>query len=349
MNTSVILDVVDGADVGLRKVVKMSSVCIQLLLSDVTCQTVHNINISDEVHSGRQRRQAEPLPLKQKQISEIVDYHIKLRSLEGAADMKLFVWSTELASMAASWAARCIKAHPSPEVYTEYKDINNNIYGHTHARSPKTWIDAWYSEKPGNGGHYKQVVWANSGKIGCGQHRCPNLHSVLVVCNYSPAGNYVGHSPYMKGPACSKCRNGAGWCKNKLCNSQCTRAGVNCECAAICYNCAKLDRETCRCKCAKGWRGTDCTVRCISTDTRCPKLPKTMCSHGTYGPGVRQRCPALCGVCEEDPNAKAGSCAPVRGPAAGSSAQTMFIKSHQSTMIFVMIVITFTINSYDAL
>ena len=47
-------------------------------------------------------------------------------------------------------------------------------------------------------------------------------------------------------------------------------------------------------------------------------------------------------------------CWHTRGPAAGepaadSSAQTMFIKSHQSTMIFVMIVITFTINSYDAL
>ena len=35
MNTSVTLDVVDGADVKLRKVVKMSSVCIRLLLSDV--------------------------------------------------------------------------------------------------------------------------------------------------------------------------------------------------------------------------------------------------------------------------------------------------------------------------
>jgi len=348
----------------------MSSVCIQLvvvavtlLLSDVTCQTVHNINISDEVHSDRQRRQAQPLT--QKQISEIVDHHNVLRSREGAADMKLMVWNTSLASMAATWAARCTMSHP------DYKDIGQNIFV-TGARSgvpsAKRYIDGWYSEKPGNGGHYKQVVWANSGNVGCGVHRCPG--GTFVVCNYSPAGNYRGQSPYTKGPACSKCSNGAGWCKNKLCNTQCTSAGEGCSCAAICYNCGVLDLETCQCKCAKGWRGVDCTVRCKNTEEQCYKLPKSMCSDRKYGPGMRQRCPALCGLCEENQDAEEGPCPPVRGPAADrkespdavegsqppvrgpaaeSSAQTMFIKNHQSTMIFVMIVITFTINSYDTL
>ena len=33
-------------------------------------------------------------------------------------------------------------------------------------------VDRWYSEKPGNGGHYKQVVWANSGNVGCAVHSC---------------------------------------------------------------------------------------------------------------------------------------------------------------------------------
>ena len=339
----------------------MSSVCIQLvvvavtlLLSDVTCQTVHNINVSDDVHSVRQRRRAQSLPLTQKQISEIVDYHNKLRSLEGAADMKLMVWSTDMASLAASWATRCTTNHPSPKVYTEYKDTGQNIYGHTHAQSPKTWIDAWYAEKPGNGGHYTQVVWANSSKVGCGVHRCPSLDSVHVVCNYSPPGNAVFRGkrfkPYIKGPWCSKCANGAGWCKNKLCNWQCTSAGVNCKCASICYNCAKLDRETCQCKCANGWQGVDCTVRCKNLHPQCNKFPKHYCGdNNQFRPFMYARCPAACGLCEEDPNAVAGLCAPVRGPAAGSSALTMFIKSHQSTMIFVMIVITFTINSYDAL
>jgi len=337
----------------------MSSVCIQLvvvavtlLLSDVTCQNVHNINISDEVHSGRQRRQAQPLT--QKQISEIVDRHNVLRSREGAADMKLMVWSTELESMAVSWTARCTMDHPSKKVHTEYKGIGQNIYTkglRSGVPSAKRYIDVlWYKDEKPSGGHYTQVVWANSGQVGCGVHRCPG--GFFVACNYSPGGNlmYKGKrlKPYIKGSWCSKCANGAGWCKNKLCNSNCTSAGVNCECAAVCYNCAKLDLKTCKCKCAKGWRGVDCTVRCKNTHERCHKFPKRMCSARGYGV-LLQRCPALCGLCEADPNAVEDACAPVRGPAADSSAQTMFIKSHQSTMIFVMIVITFTINSYDAL
>ena len=103
------------------------------------------------------------------------------------------------------------------------------------------------------------MVWANSGKIGCGVHVCPG--GTFVVCNYSPAGNYRGQSRYTKGPWCSKCANAAGWCKNKLCNSNCTSAGVNCKCAAICYNCAKLDLETCQCKSAVR-DGVAWTARC---------------------------------------------------------------------------------------
>jgi len=94
----------------------MSSVCIQLIvvavtlsLSDVAGQSIHNISISDDVHSGRQRRQAQPLT--QQQISEIVDRHNNLRSLEGAANMELMIWNTDLASKAATLAASCSWGH----------------------------------------------------------------------------------------------------------------------------------------------------------------------------------------------------------------------------------------------
>jgi len=30
--------------------------------------------------------------------------------------------------------------------------------------------------------------------------------------------NRVPQKPFMKGPACSKCQSGAGWCKDGLCN-----------------------------------------------------------------------------------------------------------------------------------
>jgi len=229
-------------------------------------------------------------------------------------------------------------------------------------------IDGFYNEKEhysvdgkltgfvcsgGECGHYTQVVWASCSYIGCAVPCCPNLCTVLTFCNYEPRENveFGRIRPYTKGPACSKCASGAGWCKNKLCNWQCTRAGEGCSCAAICYNCATLDLETCRCKCAKGWHGVDCSVRCKDRDKRrCGRnggYPyKSLCDKKAI---VRIRCPAWCDVCEVDLNATEGLCPPVRGPAA-DSAQTMFIKSHQSTMIFViMVIIAFTIISYDAL
>jgi len=70
----------------------------------------------------------------------------------------------------------------------------------------------------------------------------------------------------------------------------------------------------------------------------------------------------MCGLCEADPNAKEGQCPPLYGSGADTeyepeedtedkedSAQTKFIKSHQSTMIFVMVIISFISSSYEAL
>jgi len=195
------------------------------------------------------------------------------------------------------------------------------------------------------------VVWANSRYLGCAVHRCGKVGS--AVCNYWPRRNYVGARPYTKRPACSKCANGAGWCKNNLCNPHCSRAGENCLCAAICHNCAKLDLETCRCKCAKRWHGTDCSVPCKDTHKWCGSNPgypdKSYCDKKDIGPNVKRTCPAFCGVCEADLNAAEGLCPPVRAPGT-CSGQAILIKSHQSTMIFViMVIIAFTTISYVAL
>jgi len=304
--------------------IRLVVVAVTLLLSDVTCQTVHNVSISHDVRSGGQRRQARPLTEAAK--SAAVDYHNALRALEGAANMELMEWNENVSSRATSWASKCKKGHP------RYHQDGQNVVGGGNPKNLTSSIDIWYNEKEyyyydthtcrkWPCGHYTQVVWARSRYLGCIVYQCP--HHVKTVCNYWRKGNanYGRARPYIKGPACSKCASGAGWCKNKLCNWQCTRAGEGCSCAAICYNCATLDLETCRCKCAKGWQSVDCSKLCEDRHKNC----------------------------EVDPNAEEGLCPPVRGPAA-DSAQTMFIKSHQSTMIFViMVIIAFTIISYDAL
>ena len=50
--------------------------------------------------------------------------------------------------------------------------------------------------------HYTQIVWRSSVGLGCAQQRCTtnspfgNGEWFFVVCNYDPAGNFVGQRPY---------------------------------------------------------------------------------------------------------------------------------------------------------
>ncbi|MBA0684052.1 hypothetical protein Goari_025663 [Gossypium aridum] len=44
-------------------------------------------------------------------------------------------------------------------------------------------------------GHYTQVVWRNSIRLGCAKVRC-NTGGTFITCNYAPAGNVIGQRPY---------------------------------------------------------------------------------------------------------------------------------------------------------
>ncbi|XP_057495071.1 pathogenesis-related leaf protein 4-like [Actinidia eriantha] len=44
-------------------------------------------------------------------------------------------------------------------------------------------------------GHYTQIVWKNSVRLGCARVRC-NSGSWFVTCNYDPPGNFNGQRPY---------------------------------------------------------------------------------------------------------------------------------------------------------
>jgi hypothetical protein len=56
----------------------------------------------------------------------------------------------------------------------------------------------------------KQIVWANTRKIGCGFVAHAVKNSVyklahLYTCNYAPGGNYIGLQTYQIGPPASRC------------------------------------------------------------------------------------------------------------------------------------------------
>nr|VDD40869.1 unnamed protein product [Brassica oleracea] len=60
----------------------------------------------------------------------------------------------------------------------------------------KSYYDYYSNSCHGSAcGHYTQVVWRGSARLGCGKGMCANGASI-IVCNYDPAGNYIGTKPY---------------------------------------------------------------------------------------------------------------------------------------------------------
>jgi len=46
-------------------------------------------------------------------------------------------------------------------------------------------------------GHYTQVVWSTTSRVGCARHECPALtYRLTIVCDYGPGGNISGSRPY---------------------------------------------------------------------------------------------------------------------------------------------------------
>jgi len=93
-------------------------------------------------------------------------------------------------------------------------------------------------------GHYTQVVWATNRLVGCAYYQCNGLKGLdpqkfakagYLVYDYLPPGNFGGVKPFKKGPACSHCASGAGWCKDGLCIEARSAKGKGCSCEVRCY------------------------------------------------------------------------------------------------------------------
>ncbi|XP_013420597.1 uncharacterized protein LOC106180958 [Lingula anatina] len=172
--------------------------------------------------------------------------------------MTRMVWDDDLANCdAQAYANRCIWAHGTvdltgcPYDFSTPQYRGQNLWARTafSAQKPTNLatnvVDSLHAENQyynyasntcNDGkvcGHYTQLVWANSYRLGCGIAYCttgsPFAQSQNwwnVVCHYFPGGNYQGQKPYKSGQGCSQCPSGSGGCSNdgKLCISsyECT-------------------------------------------------------------------------------------------------------------------------------
>ena len=126
-------------------------------------------------------------------------------------------WDPILANSAYNYTALCQGANGllshNANRSTDYQAlggsgyVGENIYATTaNTVAPADAVNDWMTEAPqfnyatddiGDGGHYTQVVWRASIRIGCAIVNCPNLtYHDTVLCDYSPGGNITGQEPY---------------------------------------------------------------------------------------------------------------------------------------------------------
>ncbi|WP_342377184.1 CAP domain-containing protein [Myxococcus stipitatus] len=121
-------------------------------------------------------------------------------------------WDTEAENTAKAYAAKCeFKHNPNRG------NLGENLYAATpDSKTTRAVVEGWSSEindynyatnscaQTKMCGHYTQIVWRNTKRIGCATQVCTENSPwgaqwpkwQLWVCNYAPPGNYVGERPY---------------------------------------------------------------------------------------------------------------------------------------------------------
>ncbi|XP_067942176.1 uncharacterized protein [Watersipora subatra] len=239
--------------------------------------------------------------------AEIVRVHNEYRGTvhlynggKKASDMLPMSYDRELENIAQIWAANCIFAH----------DEGNNRYipgkydvGQNLAIGTPDWkstLDLWHSEvnyfvygsPPPNLrsiGHYTQMVWAESTRVGCGVQVCNGTRK-FYVCNYAPVGNMADrlYQPYKLGSVDEDCPQHYN-----------LETGL-CECPqSVCFNQGVVDTKSCTCNCRRAaWLQEDnCALMCGRAEDHpnCARWGTSYCSR--YTNVKAEYCPHMCKVC----------------------------------------------------
>ncbi|XP_071550654.1 uncharacterized protein [Panulirus ornatus] len=182
---------------------------------------------------GVERRDATAIVTQHNQLRSQVATGNEKRGVGGsqpaASNMRLMEWDDELARVAQGHADQCLFKHDCPDCRRVSRfGVGQNLFisFQSNFDTSVQWeraIQAWYNEvadfnpkdihpfKFSSGtGHYTQMLWWSTYKIGCGfiMFKEGRWWKKLYTCNYGPAGNIIFSTMYSKGSPCSSCPDG---------------------------------------------------------------------------------------------------------------------------------------------
>lgn len=156
------------------------------------------------------------LPLSTGSIGLTSNFEARILSAHNAERAKLGVpplsWDPDLVRSAQRWAdhlaSRQLFEHAPEQVLG---DEGENLWEGTRGYfAVDAMVDAWIREKrsfkpgifPNNSvtgkvgdvGHYTQLMWRRSKRVGCALAR--GVGDDVLVCRYNEPGNYIGETPF---------------------------------------------------------------------------------------------------------------------------------------------------------
>jgi uncharacterized protein YkwD len=155
------------------------------------------------------------------ELSGMTLYHNQVRAGVdttglAAGPLPPLAWDSSLAATAAAWVARCqdgdsdgLVDHNVNRSVGHPWYVGENIYGSSGTATARGAVNSWAAEQTryhyatdacDSGavcGHYTQVVWRTTQRVGCALGDCAGLqYASTVVCDYGPGGNFSGQKPY---------------------------------------------------------------------------------------------------------------------------------------------------------
>ncbi|XP_023336492.1 cell wall protein PRY3 isoform X2 [Eurytemora carolleeae] len=135
-------------------------------------------------------------------------------------------WDSELASIAQRLADQCKYGHDCSSCRKVSRfNVGQNIFiTYGYLKDGTDWnkaLRAWFDDEINlfptsyispfryiqKTGHYSQLIWAETTKVGCGftSYTSGQFVARLYVCNYGPGGNRIGGEMYRIGQSCTRC------------------------------------------------------------------------------------------------------------------------------------------------
>jgi len=220
---------------------------------------------------------------------KVLDAHSQERGRLNATNMMHLVWDNELEELAWKRALTCQFDH-GDYMLPDGTFVGQNLARFPHGTDPYSHVATWIYEKRwfdfetrtcsnfAYCGHYNQMIWHRTNRIGCAHHYCPSLGGDFMVCDYLEFGNYPesNYPAYdVDGAPCSKCDFPDG---TACIQNQCIH----------CANPALPEGSVCR---------PHGAVECKDNYAGCARILEDFCQNELFTAFVEKYCAKYCGAC----------------------------------------------------